>query len=114
MIYDLEERTRLFSKNVLEYLKNVKINYLNKNIVDQLLRSATSIGANYCEANNGSSKKDFINKISICRKEARETEYWVELLGKIELEKLDDLRKIWQEAHELTLIFGKVGYKSKF
>ncbi len=69
MIYDLEERTKNFSKNIIILLFEIRKNEINKNIISQLVRSATSIGANYCEANNASSKKDFRNKIFICRKE---------------------------------------------
>ena len=107
MNYDLEIRTRVFSKAVLGYLKKIKLDAINKNIIDQLIRSATSIGANYCEANNASSKKDFINKIFICRKETQETKYWIEMLAEISQEN-DELRKLWKEAHELSLIFNKI------
>jgi len=113
MIYDLEDRTRDFSKTIIKLIKTVKTNITNQNICSQLIRSATSIGANYREANNGSSKKDFLNKIYICRKEAEETKYWIELLAESEEDKKAELRKIWQEAHELTLIFNKVSFNSK-
>jgi four helix bundle protein len=113
MIYDLESRTSDFSQRIIFFVKTLTITKINQNIISQLLRSATSIGANYREANNGSSKKDFINKISICRKEARETEYWIELLAKIETDRLTELRVVWSEAHQLTLIFGKISSSSK-
>ena len=113
MIYDLEERTSIFSKNVLALIKSITITSLNQNIIHQLLKSATSIGANYREANNASSKKDFTNKIAICRKEANETQYWIELLASIETNKTEKLRVIWSESHQLTLIFGKIGNNSK-
>ena len=113
MIYDLESRTINFSKDILDFVENSKISFLNKNIIDQLLRSATSIGANYREANNGASKKDFINKINICRKEAKETEYWIELLAKVEKDKIFELRRLWSEAHQLTLILGKISYNAR-
>ncbi len=114
MIYDLEERTTKFSKEIILLVKTITITQLNQNIINQLLKSATSIGANYREANNASSKRDFANKISICRKEARETEYWLELLSVIEGDSLEKLRTIWSESHQLTLIFGKIGNSSKF
>lgn len=113
MVYNLEPRTANFSKAVLEFAGNSKISFLNKNIIEQLLRSATSIGANYREANNGSSKKDFINKINICRKEAKETEYWIEMLAQVEKDKIFELRKLWSEAHQLTLILGKISYNAR-
>ena len=77
--------------------------------MNQVIRSATSAGANYAEANGAGSKKDFKNKIHICKKEIQETEYWIELLGEVVNEKQKkELRKIWKEAHELTLIFNKI------
>ncbi len=108
MQYDLEERTKNFSKDILGFLKNIKENNLNKNIISQLIRSSTSVGANYCEANGSSSKKDFRNKIHICKKEVKESKYWIEMLATVEIDKKEDLRKLWKEAHELTLIFGKI------
>ncbi len=114
MQYDLENRTRDFSKNVLRFLKQVKKDKMNENIVGQLLRSSTSVGANYCEANGASSKKDFKNKIHICRKEIQETKYWIEILNEVVEEKeQDSLRKLWKEAHELTLIFNKISSSLK-
>jgi len=75
MQYDLEERTKNFGKEIIKILNKIKINAINKNIISQLICSATSVGANYCEANNASSKKDFRNKIFLCRKEIQETKY---------------------------------------
>jgi len=94
-------------------LSGVLLDYRNKNIISQILRSATSVGANYCEANNAISKKDFKNKIFICRKEIQETKYWLELLALTNTEKTNDLRKLWKEAHELSLIFNKITFSLK-
>ena len=113
MEFNLEGRTKKLSKDLLVFIKKVKINDLNKNIILQLLRSGTSVGANYCEAINASSKKDFINKIYICRKEIQETRYWVELLATIEEEFIENLRLLWKESHELTLIFNKISKSAK-
>ena len=77
-------------------------------MIDQLLRSATSVGANYREANGASSKKDFKNKISLCRKEIQETEYWLELLAESNPKEREEIKRLWSEAHELTLIFNKI------
>ncbi len=74
----------------------------------QLIRSGTSIGANYMEANGASSKRDFRNKISICKKESQETKHWLRMLAKCENPKKDGLRILWQEAQELTMIFQKI------
>ena len=109
MEYDLEERTKQFSKDVIFMLKHLKRTDLNKNIIGQLIRSATSVGANYCEANGASSKKDFRNKIHICKKEIKESMYWVELLAELITDRdKKNLRKVWKESKELTLIFNKI------
>ncbi len=115
MKYDLEERTTRFSKNVIIFIKTIKPTYLNKNIIYQLLKSSTSVGANYMEANGASSKKDFRNKIYICHKEILETKYWIDLFSETlsEKNKIEQLRKIYKEAQELTLIFNKISSSLK-
>lgn len=105
--FDLEKRTTAFALKILAYCKKEPCSTTAKPVIEQLIRSATSIGANYREANGADSKKDFRNKISICKKEAKETMYWLELLGSISLNKVD-LRTLWSEAHELTLIFSAI------
>ncbi|MFH1565042.1 MAG: four helix bundle protein [bacterium] len=80
--YDLEERTAKFSERVIDFIKNINRDALNDSALRQLIRSATSIGANYCEANNASSRNDFKNKIYICKKEVNETKYWFRILAK--------------------------------
>ncbi len=104
---NLEERTIKFSKQIIALLKTIKKDSLNMPITNQLVRSATSIGANYCEACGASSKKDFKNKIYICKKECKETKYWLEILAEANPEIKDKCRELWKEAHELTLIFSK-------
>jgi len=108
MEYNLENRTVKFSEEIIIFLKSIKLDIINKSIVSQLIRSATSVGANYCEANGASSKKDFKNKIHICKKEVKETKYWLQLLVKTNPEKKDEMRRLWKEAQELTLIFSKI------
>jgi four helix bundle protein len=76
--------------------------------VSQVIRSATSVGANYIEANQASSKKDFRNKIRICQKEANETKHWLRMISITNPENKEECRKLWKEAHELTLIFAKI------
>jgi four helix bundle protein len=112
MIYDLEERTVKFGQEIVILLNFIKLNSLNANIANQLIRSATSIGANYHEANGGSSVRDFRNKIMICLKEARETKYWIEMLACV-VSKADKqkLRLLWKEAHEFVLMFGTIRAK---
>jgi four helix bundle protein len=108
MKYDLAERTLVFAKDIIDLCGSVAHDVATKSIIIQLIRSATSIGANYAEANAASSKKDFRNKIFICKKEARETSYWLNLVVYIfpeHRQKIDELQK---ECYELTAIFQKI------
>lgn len=82
MKYDLEERTAKFGENIVEFVKNFKKEIVFAPLLMQLVKSGTSIGANYYEANEASSKKDFQNKIFICKKEANETKYWLRMIAK--------------------------------
>jgi four helix bundle protein len=106
--YDLEERTIEFSKNIINLCNKIDRNPVNNPLITQLVRPATSIGANYSEANGASSKKDFKNKISICKKEAKETKYWLTLITSSDFHIRGDLKLLWSEAQELTLIFSKI------
>ena len=106
--YNLIERTSEFGENIIIFCKSVKQDNINRSIINQLVRSGTSVGANYCEANNASSKRDFRNKIFICKKEAQETKYWLQMITKCNPENKDNARKLWQECHELTMIFQKI------
>jgi four helix bundle protein len=113
MKYDLEERTAKFGENVIDFVKDLKQNVINKPLISQLIRSATSIGANYREANQAVSKKDFRNKIHLCRKEANETKHWLRMILRANPEKKKECEKLWKEAHELILIFSKISLKCK-
>jgi len=106
--YNLEGRTAKFSEEVIKFCRTIPKDQLDMPMISQLLRSATSIGANYMEANGASSKKDFANKIFLCKKESQETKYWLKLvrIGRPELE--EKIALLWQEAQELTLIFQKI------
>mgnify|MGYP000880599067 CR=1 FL=1 len=104
---NLEVRTTAFSKNIVAFLRTIKKDSVSLPLINQLVRSATSVGANYCEAGGASSRKDFKNKIYICKKECRETKYWLEILAEAHPEAKDICRELWKEAHELTLIFSK-------
>ncbi len=77
--YDLDSRTFLFAKNVREYVDKLLRKMTNIEIRKQLIRSAGSVGANYIEANEALSKKDFLMRIKICKKEVKESRYWLEL-----------------------------------
>ena len=106
--YDLDERTAKFGESVIVFCKNLKEDTINKPLINQLVRSATSVGANYMEANGASSRKDFTNKIFICKKESQEAKHWFRMLNQTNPEKKEELRKLWQEAQELTMIFQKI------
>jgi len=106
--YDLENRTAIFGEDMIKFCKTIELNTINKPIVSQIIRSATSIGANYCEANNSSSKKDFRNKIFICKKETQETKHWLRMLNSCAPERKEEIKKLWKEAQELSMIFQKI------
>ena len=113
MKYDLEERTEKFAEDIIELEKLVKGNYVNLPLITQLVKARTSVGANYCEANGASSKRDFKNKIHICKKEIKETKYWLRIVVKANPEIKERAKKLWKEAQELTLIFSKIASSSK-
>ncbi len=108
MKYQLEERVGKFAENIIDLIKKIRINITNKNIIEQLIRSATSIGANYFEANGSSSKKDFINKIAISKKEAIETQYWLRMLNKTDNNLKEEIIKLWDEAKQIGMILSKI------
>ena len=108
MKYDLEERTAKFAESAVELAQSVEKNTVTIPLISQFVRAGTSVGANYCEAIGASSKKDFRNKIYICKKEIQETKYWLRILSKAAPKVRDEARKLWQEAQELTLIFSKI------
>src|SRR3990167_5315258 len=103
--YDLEERTTKFAEELITFLRTIKVDAVNQRIATQLVGSGGSIGANYCEATEAESKKDFIHKIGICKKEIKETKHWLRLLASSNPERKEEIRKFWKEAHELLLIF---------
>ena len=106
--YDLEERTAKFAETVISFLRKLSPTIINKRITDQLVGSAGPIGANYCEAIEGESRKDFAHKIGIAKKEIKETKHWLRLLAVAEPEQKDKIRRLWSEANQLLLIFSKI------
>lgn len=108
MDYNLEERTAKFGESAIRFAKSIKKDVINIPLIGQFIRSATSIGANYCEADGGSSKKDFRNKICISRKEAKETKHWLRMIAEANSDLKDEARKLFREAQELTLIFSSI------
>ena len=106
--YDLEERTAKFAEDIIDLVKTIQITSVNRRIIEQLVGSGGSVGANYCEANEAESKKDFIHKIGICKKEIKETRHWLRLLERSNPETSDSTRKLLKETQELLLIFSKI------
>ncbi len=106
--YNLEERTGVFGENIIGFCKNIKLSIITKPIINQIIRSGTSIGANYMEANGASSKRDFRNKIYICKKESQETKHWLRMIVKAVPESKEDAKNLWKECQELTMIFQKI------
>ena len=82
--YDLEERTARFGEAIVAFAKRLPVNQVTRSLIDQVVRSGTSVGANYCEADDASSKIEFRQKIGYCRKEARETKHWLRMIVKAE------------------------------
>ena len=105
--YDLEERMFVFAKNVIEYVRNLPKGIAYSEIGKQLVRSAGSVGANYIEANESLSKKDFLMRIKICRKEAKESTYWIKLSSPSEQFE-DDKYALLSESDELMKIFATI------
>lgn len=110
--YDLEERTLIFAKNVRNFLRKTKKSICNMEDIKQVIRSSGSVGANYREANDSLSKKDFVMRIKICRKEAKETIYWLEIID-VEDKFSDEKESLKKEATELMKIFGAILQKSE-
>ena len=105
-IFDLEERTALFGESIIGFSRTLAKNQVNSILTSQFVRSGTSIGANYMEADGAESKKDFRHKIALCKKEAKETKHWLRMISKANPDKKDECRSLWHEAQELTLIFS--------
>jgi four helix bundle protein len=107
-MYDLEERTAQFGEAVIEVAKGLAQNPINAPLVSQIVRAATSVGANYMEADGAESKKDFRHKISICKKEAKETKHWLRMIAKANPGMQAECRQLSNEARELSLIFSAI------
>lgn len=107
-VFDLEERTALFGESIIEFVKLFSRDQVNNVLIGQIVRSGTSIGANYMEADAAESKKDFRHKIALCKKESKEIKHWLRMIAKANPGKKEDCRLLWNEAQELTLIFSSI------
>ena len=106
--YDLEERTLKFSKQVIDLVNKIPKNTVNITLLDQLVRCSSSVGANYREANDSLGKKDFYMRIRISRKEAKETQYWLELLLHNNQQFRIDIDPLIDESIQLVKIFSSI------
>lgn len=111
--FDLEDRTLRFSKDILRLIKKLPVNIPNEVLIKQFIRSGTSIGANYREANETDMKKDFANKIRIVKKETKETIYWIELIKENNPCFLSEINLVGNECLQLMKIFSAIFEKSK-
>jgi four helix bundle protein len=107
-VFDLEERTAQFGEAVIAFCKNSPLGPVTNPIITQLVKAGTSVGANYGEANDAESKKDFRHKIGICRKESKESKHFVRILVAATPALRDEGAIVWQEAKELNRIFGAI------
>jgi four helix bundle protein len=104
----LEERLAVFAEQVIDLSRQLPKDNVNQRLVPQLIGSSGSSGANYCEACEAESKKDFCHKVSIVKKELRESKHWLRLLARANPSFKDEARKLYKETHELLLIFSKI------
>jgi|SRR3989338_11234311 len=111
--YDLEDRTLEFSKRVLKMVKALSKDDINAHYSSQIIRSSSSIGANYREANDALGKKDFVHRIKISRKESKETTYWIRLIMENNIELASRMNNLLEESVELTKILSSIIIKSE-
>lgn len=111
--YDLEERTAKFGESIVLFAKKIPKTTITVPIIGQLVRAGTSVGSNYCEADCAETRKDFEHKIGLCKKEAKEARHWLRMVIVAVPELEAEIRLLWQEAHELHLIFITIVRNSK-
>lgn len=111
--YDLEERTAKFGEEILKFCTRIPKNLITGPLITQLVRAGTSIGANYCEADDAESKLDFKHKIGICKKESRETKYFIRMMVSALPQLKEEAKILWLESKELNLIFNSIFKKVK-
>jgi four helix bundle protein len=106
--YDLEERSAQFGEAVVNLARTVPLNPVTEPIISQVVRSSTAIGAHYCEADDAGSKKEFRYRISLCKRESRETKHWLRMMAAAVPDRKQEIRPFWREAKELNLIFSAI------
>ena len=111
--YDLEERTAKFGEDIIEFAQKLPKNGITQRIIPQLVGAGTAVGSNYCEDDCAESNKDFIHKMAIANKEAKESKHFLRMAAKASLEHAIEARHLWKEAHELNLIFTTIIKRAK-
>ena len=112
-VYDLEERTARFGEAVIDFTRMIPQEAVTNRIISQLVGAATSVGANYVEADDAVSKKEFLKSIGTCKKETREVKHFLRMAVRAVPELKAEARKLWLEARELHLIFSKIRRSGK-
>jgi four helix bundle protein len=111
--YDLEERTARFGEAIIDFAKTIPQSAVTNRIINQLVGSGTSVGANYVEADDAVSKKEFLKSIGTCKKEAREVKHFLRMAVRANPELKSQARKLWMKAKELHLIFSRIWRSGK-
>jgi len=106
--YNLEERTGKFGEDIIRFCLKINKNTVTNPLINQLVKCGTSVGANYCEADDAESKLDFRHKIGICKKEARESQHFLKMIIVAQPENSEEAMILLQEAIELNLIFNSI------
>jgi len=106
--YDLEERTAQFGEAITQLVRALPQDAVNIPLISQIVRAGTSVGANYMEADGAESRRDFRYKISICKKESKETKHWLRMIANANPGRRDDCQRLLKEAQELSLIFSSI------
>lgn len=110
---ELVERCARFGETTIQFAKRVPRSVITNPLISQLVRSATSVGANYCEARNASSRKDFFHRVSIAQREALEAKHWLRMIVAADEEYRPEARILWKEANELHLILSSILVRRK-
>jgi four helix bundle protein len=110
--YDLEDRTARFGEAIIAFAKRIPVSPVTQPLIPQLVDAGTSVGANYCEANDAGSKKEFRYRVSLCKRGSHESKHWLRMVAAAVPELKGDARVFWQEARELHLIFSAI-YRGK-
>ena len=111
--FDLAERTARFGETAIRFARQIQVDAVTRPLIVQLVRAATSVGANYCEADEAGSRKEFRYRISVCKRESRESKHWLRMIATAAATHRNDARVLWKEANELTLIFASIFRNSK-